>query len=85
MKILPPLDGSEASLAAVRHAIGLVQDGLRAAERAERGIMRRPPCPPTEILFAHGLWQHVLGVGLLIGGLCLAVQAWALSTEGAHW
>lgn len=47
--------------------------------------MRRPPCPPTEILFAHGLWQHVLGVGLLIGGLCLAVQAWALSTEGAHW
>jgi nucleotide-binding universal stress UspA family protein len=31
MKILLPLDGSESSLAAVRHAIGLVQDGLRAS------------------------------------------------------
>jgi Ca2+-transporting ATPase len=69
--------------------VNLVTDGLPglalAAEPAERGIMRRPPRPPTESLFAHGLWQHVLGVGLLIGGLCLAVQAWALSTEGAHW
>ena len=30
MKILLPLDGSAAALAAVRHAIGLVQGGLRA-------------------------------------------------------
>jgi P-type Ca2+ transporter type 2C len=61
--------------------INLVTDGLPglalAAEPAERGVMQRPPRPPRESLFAHGLWQHVLFIGLLIGGLCLAVQAWA--------
>jgi len=69
--------------------VNLVTDGLPglalAAEPAERGLMGRPPRPPRESLFAHGLWQHVLGIGLLIGGLCLAVQAWALSTGHAHW
>lgn len=69
--------------------VNLVTDGLPglalAAEPAERGIMRRPPRPPQESLFAHGLWQHILWVGLLIGGLCLLVQAWATSTGHAHW
>lgn len=59
--------------------VNLVTDGLPglalAAEPAERGIMQRPPRAPRESLFAHGMWQHILGVGLLIGGLCLAVQA----------
>ncbi len=69
--------------------VNLVTDGLPglalAAEPAERGIMQRPPRPPRESLFAHGLWQHILWVGLLIGGLCLLVQAWALSTGHTHW
>ncbi|MDF1482223.1 cation-translocating P-type ATPase [Extensimonas sp. H3M7-6] len=69
--------------------VNLVTDGLPglalAAEPAEAGIMRRPPRPPRESLFAHGMWQHILAVGLLIGGLCLAVQAWALHTGHAHW
>jgi Ca2+-transporting ATPase len=69
--------------------INLVTDGLPglalAAEPAERGVMQRPPRPPGESLFARGMWQHILGVGLLLGGLCLAVQAWALSTGHAHW
>ena len=69
--------------------VNLVTDGLPglalAAEPAERGVMQRPPRPPKESLFAHGLWQHILGMGLLIGGLCLAVQAWALHTGHAHW
>ena len=69
--------------------VNLVTDGLPglalAAEPAERGIMQRAPRPPTESLFAQGMWQHILGVGLLIGGLCLGVQAWALSTGHAHW
>jgi Ca2+-transporting ATPase len=47
-------------------------------------VMQRPPRPPGESLFARGLWQHVLAVGLLLAGLCLAVQAWALAA-GAHW
>nr|WP_319564169.1 cation-translocating P-type ATPase [uncultured Rhodoferax sp.] len=69
--------------------VNLVTDGLPglalAAEPAERGIMQRPPRAPTESLFAQGMWQHILGVGLLLGGLCLGVQAWALSTSHAHW
>ncbi len=69
--------------------INLVTDGLPglalAAEPAERGVMQRPPRPPGESVFAHGLWQHTLWVGLLIAGLCLGVQAWGLATAGAHW
>ncbi len=69
--------------------VNLVTDGLPglalAAEPAEHGIMQRPPRPPQESLFAHGMWQHILWVGLLLGGLCLLVQAWALSTGHAHW
>jgi Ca2+-transporting ATPase len=69
--------------------INLVTDGLPglalAAEPAERGIMQRPPRAHTESMFANGMWQHILGVGLLIAGLCLGVQAWALATGHAHW
>jgi Ca2+-transporting ATPase len=69
--------------------VNLVTDGLPglalAAEPAERGIMQRPPRAPQENLFAHGMWQHILWVGLLLGGLCLLVQAWALSVGNAHW
>lgn len=68
--------------------VNLITDGLPglalASEPAEQGIMQRPPRPPSESLFAHGMWQHILGIGLLIGGLCLAVQAWALSVGNAH-
>ena len=69
--------------------VNLVTDGLPglalAAEPEERGVMQRPPRAPAESLFANGMWQHILGVGLLIAGLCLGVQAWALSTGHAHW
>ena len=66
--------------------INLVTDGLPglalAAEPAERGVMRRPPRPVGESLFAQGLWQHALVLGLLMGALCLALQAWALGQGG---
>jgi Ca2+-transporting ATPase len=69
--------------------VNLVTDGLPglalAAEPAEKGVMQRPPRAPTENVFAHGLWQHALFVGLLMGALCLGVQAWALSQGNAHW
>ena len=69
--------------------VNLVTDGLPglalAAEPAERGIMQRPPRRPQESLFAQGLWQHILWVGLLIAGLCLLVQAWAIAAERANW
>jgi Ca2+-transporting ATPase len=69
--------------------INLVTDGLPglalAVEPAERGVMRRPPRPPKESVFAHGMWQHIVWVGLLMGGVCIATQAWAVTTGGAHW
>jgi len=68
--------------------VNLVTDGLPglalAAEPAERGVMQRPPRAPDESLFANGMWQHILGIGLLIAALCLGVQSWALSTGNAH-
>ena len=69
--------------------VNLVTDGLPglalAAENAERGVMQRAPRAPAESLFAGGMWQHILGVGLLIGSLCLGVQAWALAHGHASW
>ena len=69
--------------------VNLVTDGLPglalAVEPAERGLMQRPPRPPRESIFAHGMWQHIVWVGLLIGALCLLTQAWALRQGSAHW
>ena len=69
--------------------INMVTDGLPglalASEPRERGAMRRPPRPLTESMFAHGLWQHILWVGLLLGGTCLVTQAWAWHTGSPRW
>ena len=69
--------------------VNLVTDGLPGlaltAEPAERGIMRRPSRSPQETIFAHGMWQHMIWVGLLMGGICLLTQAWALHNGSAHW
>ena len=69
--------------------INLVTDGLPAlafsAEPAEPGIMRRPPRPPDESLFAGGMWQYIIWVGLLIGGVSLLSQAWAISRGVTYW
>ncbi len=69
--------------------INLVTDGLPglalAAEPAERGIMQRPPRPPDESVFAHGMWQHMIWCGLLIGGLSLAAQAWSYHNGSENW
>jgi Ca2+-transporting ATPase len=69
--------------------INLVTDGLPglalAAEPAERGIMQRPPRPPQESLFAHGMWQQILWEGLLIAAVSLGVQGYAFHSGSAHW
>ena len=69
--------------------INLVTDGLPglalAVERAERDVMQRPPRPPQESIFAHGMWQHMLWVGLLMGGVCLLTQAWAMHVGSPNW
>jgi len=69
--------------------VNLVTDGLPgltlAVEPAERDVMRRPPRPPQESLFARGMWQHIVWVGLLMGGVTLLTQAWAIRHDVAHW
>ncbi|MCP5279038.1 MAG: cation-translocating P-type ATPase [Thiobacillus sp.] len=69
--------------------VNLVTDGLPglalAVEPAEKGVMQRPPRPPRESIFAHGMWQHMLWVGLLMGGASIFTQAWAWHTGSGHW
>jgi len=69
--------------------INLVTDGLPglafSAEPAERGIMKRRPRPPGENIFAHGMWQHIIWVGLFIAGISIAAMAWAIEREASHW
>jgi Ca2+-transporting ATPase len=69
--------------------INLVTDGLPGlaftAEPAEPGIMQRPPRPPQETIFAHGMWQHIVWVGLFVGGISIASQAWAISRGAEYW
>jgi Ca2+-transporting ATPase len=69
--------------------INLVTDGLPglalAAEHAEKGIMQKPPRHPQESIFAHGLGAHIVWVGLLMGFVCIFVQAWSIRTGHAHW
>ena len=68
--------------------VNLVTDGLPAlalgVEPTERGTMRRPPRSPSESLFARGLWQHTIWVGLLMASVALAVQAYAIG-QGWPW
>ena len=64
-------------------------DGLPAlalaVEPAEGDVMNRPPRHPKESILAHGLGLHALWVGLLMAGVALFVQAWAIKTGHAHW
>jgi P-type Ca2+ transporter type 2C len=69
--------------------INLITDGLPGlaltAEPEESNIMRRPPRPPQESIFARGLGTHVLWVGPLMAGLVLGTQAWSLASASSHW
>lgn len=69
--------------------INLVTDGLPglalAVEPEEKGLMQRPPRPPNESLFADGMWQGIVWIGMLMAGVALLTQAWAYRTGHAHW
>jgi len=68
--------------------INLVSDGLPAIalsyEPAEKNIMRRPPRPPHESVFGQGRGLHMIWVGILMAGIALLLQAWAID-NGLHW
>jgi Ca2+-transporting ATPase len=68
--------------------INLVTDGLPslalANEPAEVNIMKRPPRKSSDSMFSDGVGLHIVWVGLLIGLLCLGIQAWAIKNN-THW
>jgi Ca2+-transporting ATPase len=69
--------------------INLVTDGLPGlaltAEPEEKGIMKRPPRHPKESIFAHHLGVDIIWVGLLMGGVSIFSQAWAIKTGHTSW
>lgn len=69
--------------------INLVTDGLPALalanEKGEMDIMKRPPRKSDESFFEDGVGYHIVWVGLLMAGVTLATQAYALHNELAHW
>jgi Ca2+-transporting ATPase len=69
--------------------MNLVTDGLPGlafiAEPGEADSMERPPRSPQENIFAHGMWQHILWVGLWVAGLSLGVMAWTISNHREYW
>lgn len=69
--------------------INLVTDGLPALalgiEPAEPDVMDRQPHPPNESVFARGLWQHILWVGLFMGLITFGVQQITVGNGIEHW
>ena len=69
--------------------INLVTDGLPglalATEPAEKNIMKRPPRPSGENIFAKGLGIHIIWVGTLLAALTIATQAYSIYIKDAHW
>ena len=57
--------------------INLVTDGLPglalAVEKAERGIMHRPPYHPDESILSRGVGRRILWIGVLMGLISLLV------------
>jgi Ca2+-transporting ATPase len=55
--------------------VNLLTDGLPgialASEPADKQILRRSPRPPKESIFANGLWEHAIWIGLFLGAATL--------------
>lgn len=87
--LLGPLIGLPVALLPIHILwINLVSDGLPAIslsfEKAEKDIMNRPPRPPQQSVFANGRGLHMIWVGMLMAGIALTAQAWAIN-NGWHW
>ncbi|MBW2356587.1 MAG: cation-transporting P-type ATPase, partial [Deltaproteobacteria bacterium] len=69
--------------------INLVTDGVPglalAVEPGEADIMSRPPRHPKESIFAHGLGEHIIWVGLLMGAVSILTQAIFVDRRPDHW
>jgi Ca2+-transporting ATPase len=69
--------------------INLITDGLPglalAYEPAEKNCMQRPPIDPRQTIFSDGLGWFIVGVGVLIGGITIGMQAWSIRQGLPHW
>ena len=69
--------------------INLVTDGLPGLalppSLPNRVLCNRVPRPPEENIFSHGMWQHIVWVGLFVGGISIATLAWAISRDVSYW
>jgi len=65
--------------------VNLVTDGLPglalSIEREESDIMTRPPRRTDSGIFSGGMGYSILYTGILIGGACLGIQAFAILNE----
>ncbi len=87
--LLGPLIGLPVALLPIHILwINLVSDGLPAIslsfEKAEKDIMNRPPRPPQQTVFSDGRGLHMIWVGILMAGIALSLQGWAISNN-MHW
>ncbi len=68
--------------------INLITDGLPglalASEPSESNIMKRPPHDPSKNIFGGSMAWHILWVGLLMGLVTLATQAWAVHNNNPY-
>jgi Ca2+-transporting ATPase len=83
--MVAPLLGRPIPLTALQILwINLVTDGLPGLamgfDPAEPDIMRRPPRPPDENIFA-GMWKYILLVGILLGFTSLLPEILSVGSE----
>jgi Ca2+-transporting ATPase len=88
--VLAPLIGLPIPLLPIHILwINLVTDGLPglalAREKAEKDVMNRPPRKANESLFAGGTGFHIAWVGILMAGVTLGIQGWAINKDIANW
>jgi len=69
--------------------INLVTDGLPglalSSETADQNIMKRAPRLKNESLFSGGTGYHIVWVGILMAGITLGIEAWAIAENHPHW
>jgi Ca2+-transporting ATPase len=69
--------------------VNLVTDGLPGLalgiEPAEKNVMRRPPYPPSENVFARGMARDILWVGILMGLVSLGIGYYYWSIGNPNW
>ncbi|MBN1247584.1 MAG: cation-translocating P-type ATPase [Anaerolineae bacterium] len=69
--------------------MNLVTDGLPGlalgVDPPDPDVMNRPPHPPQESIFARGMWQYILWVGVLMGLITAAMQYFVYQSGNPAW